>query len=175
MHSDKYKSNGIHTEEIKDQQSVISSLKDPFIHFGEGVKKLNRQQQHNNASESSSNIDLNDLRASQNHSIDRVLFGSPRINITPRQHQHTAEYDGFSQYDSEYQKKKLQRKHEDEKSHFCKNRIVELCYGQNGLIEFLDLLFTQFPQKSAVKQKFNYYFAIRKQLQDIENQIQSTL
>lgn len=43
MHSDKYKSNGIHTEEIKDQQSVISSLKDPFIHFGEGVKKLNRQ------------------------------------------------------------------------------------------------------------------------------------
>ena len=88
---------------------------------------------------------------------------------------HTAEYDGFSQEDSEYQKKELQAKHQRNKDRFSKNRIVELCYGQTGLIEFLDLLFTQFDQRRAVKCKFNYYFAVRKQLQAIEQQIQSEL
>mmetsp|Transcript_5266 Transcript_5266/g.7039 ORF Transcript_5266/g.7039 Transcript_5266/m.7039 type:complete len:81 (-) Transcript_5266:2573-2815(-) len=78
--------------------------------------------------------------------------------------QKTAEYDGFSQEDSDYQMQKLYEKRQRNKNRFCKNRIVELCYGQTGLIEFLDLLFTQFPQRRVVKCKFNYYFAIRKQL-----------
>ena len=63
------------------------------------------------------------------------------------------------------------QKRKKNKDRFAKNRIVELCYGQNGLIEFLDLLFTQFPKRSSVKAKFNYYFAIRKQLQEIEGEI----
>ena len=54
-------------------------------------------------------------------------------------------------------------------TYYSSNRIVELCYGLNGLIDFLDLLFTQFPNKRKVKSKFNYYFAMRKQLQAIEN------
>ena len=81
---------------------------------------------------------------------------------------HTAEYDGFSQEDSDYQISKLKQKHQKNKSRFSKNRIVELCYGQTGLIEFLDLLFTQFSHRRTVKCKFNYYFAVRKQLQSIE-------
>ena len=89
--------------------------------------------------------------------------------------QNTADYDDFSQNDTEYQKKKLQEKRRRNKDRFCKNRIVELVYGQTGLIEFLDLLFTQFPRRSQVKSKFNYYFAIRKQLQAIEKQIQDAL
>ena len=52
---------------------------------------------------------------------------------------------------------------------------MELCYGQTGLIEFLDLLFTQFSHRRTVKCKFNYYFAVRKQLQSIEQQIQTEL
>ena len=54
------------------------------------------------------------------------------------------------------------RQREENVSYFCHNRIVEICYGLNGLIDFLDLLFTQFPSKRQVKAKFNYYFALRK-------------
>jgi len=61
------------------------------------------------------------------------------------------------------------------KNHFCKNRIVELCYGSNGLLQFLDLMFTQFPDRRYVKLKFNYYFALRKQMQAIEQQIVTEL
>ena len=46
--------------------------------------------------------------------------------------------------------------------YFYKNRIVEICYGHNGLISFLDLLFTQFPTKDKVKNRFNYYFSLKK-------------
>ena len=52
--------------------------------------------------------------------------------------------------------------------YFASNRIVEICYGHNGLLDFLDLLFTQFPSKRQVKAKFNYYFALRKQITAIE-------
>ena len=51
---------------------------------------------------------------------------------------------------------------EENCAHFSSSRIVEICYGLNGLIDFLDLLFTQIPSKRQVKSKFNYYFAIRK-------------
>lgn len=56
------------------------------------------------------------------------------------------------------------KQREENTEHFSANRIVEICYGLNGLIDFLDLLFTQFPSKRQVKAKFNYYFALRKQI-----------
>ena len=43
-----------------------------------------------------------------------------------------------------------------------KHRVADFCYGKDGLIDFLDLLFDQFPTKSQVRDTFNYYFAIRK-------------
>ena len=67
------------------------------------------------------------------------------------------------------------RQREDNVNYFSSNRIVEICYGLNGLIDFLDLLFTQFPSRRQVKQKFNYYFAMRKQIQAIEQQVTEEL
>ena len=66
-----------------------------------------------------------------------------------------------------------QRQHNS--SYYCSNRIVEICYGHHGLILFLDLLFTQFPSKRQTKAKFNYYFAMRKQIASIEQHIQDEL
>ena len=59
--------------------------------------------------------------------------------------------------------------------HFSNHKIVDICYGQNGLIDFLQLLFAQFPDKKKVKSKFNFYFVMRKQLQSIEDQISTEL
>ena len=67
------------------------------------------------------------------------------------------------------------KQREENTEHFSANRIVEICYGLNGLIDFLDLLFTQFPSKRQVKAKFNYYFALRKQIQAIEQQVTDEL
>ena len=53
---------------------------------------------------------------------------------------------------------------ENNATYFSHNRIVEICYGHNGLIDFLDLLFTQFPTKRKGKSRFNYYFAMNKQI-----------
>jgi hypothetical protein len=63
------------------------------------------------------------------------------------------------------------KQRENNCDYYSQNRIVEICYGNDGLIDFLDLLFTQFPAKRKVKSKFNYYFAMRKQLQAIESDI----
>lgn len=49
---------------------------------------------------------------------------------------------------------------------------MEICYGHNGLISFLDLLFTQFPTKEKVKNRFNYYFSLKKQLEQIEENVE---
>jgi len=68
---------------------------------------------------------------------------------------------GEEGYDKEI-KEAFWQQREQNSVYFCANRIVELCYGLNGLVDFLDLLFTQFPTKRQVKGKFNYYFAIRK-------------
>ena len=64
---------------------------------------------------------------------------------------------------------------EDNRVYFSSNRIVEICYGLNGLIDFLDLLFTQIPTKRQVKSKFNYYFTIKKQIAAIEQQVLTEL
>ena len=45
-----------------------------------------------------------------------------------------------------------------------KHRITALTYGQGGLINFLDTLFTQFDYKVDIHKHFNYYFALKKQL-----------
>lgn len=149
--------------------------------FGDEIKRLNSDQFGAQAiiDETEEFLDMTDLRTSKNVSVGENVtpkaINKARFNAQPSMMQHTADYDGFSQEDSEYKKQKLTEKRKKNKDRFNKNRIVELCYGQNGLIEFLDLLFTQFPQRSSVKAKFNYYFAIRKQLQGIETQIQNKL
>ncbi len=43
-----------------------------------------------------------------------------------------------------------------------------MCYGTFGLLDFLDLMFEQFETRRQVRNKFNYYFTIRKQIQAIE-------
>lgn len=50
-----------------------------------------------------------------------------------------------------------------------------MCYGTFGLLDFLDLMFEQFETRRQVRNKFNYYFTIRKQIQAIETQINEEL
>lgn len=67
---------------------------------------------------------------------------------------------------------------QDENKATCdddKNRIAQMCYGTDGLLDFLDLMFMQFEHKRQVRMKFNYYFAIRKQIRAIESQIQEEI
>lgn len=50
------------------------------------------------------------------------------------------------------------------------NKITKLTYGKNGLITFLDHLF--FNINEGDKQKFNYYFALKNQINSIEKQFE---
>ena len=43
-----------------------------------------------------------------------------------------------------------------------------LVYGEHGLIDFLELLFMQFPSKKKVRRQFNYYFALKEQIKMTE-------
>ena len=48
------------------------------------------------------------------------------------------------------------------------NKIAKLTYGKNGLVTFLDHLFLNFSEGD--KSKFNYYFALKNQINTIETQ-----
>ena len=52
------------------------------------------------------------------------------------------------------------------------HRITALTYGAGGLLNFLDTLFTQLENKQEVHKHFNYYFALKKQIQELEEYVE---
>ena len=50
-----------------------------------------------------------------------------------------------------------------------KYRITALTYGTSGLLNFMDTLFTQLAARKQVHKQFNYYFALKKQLEEMED------
>jgi len=49
-----------------------------------------------------------------------------------------------------------------------KHKITALTYGTSGLLNFVDTLFTQLAARKQVHKHFNYYFALKKQLAELE-------
>ena len=47
------------------------------------------------------------------------------------------------------------------------NKIAKLTYGKNGLVTFLDHLFLDISDDN--KSKFNFYFALKIQINQLEN------
>ena len=56
-----------------------------------------------------------------------------------------------------------------------KHRITALTYGTSGFLNFLDTLFTQLSSRATVHKHFNYYFALKKQLEELEEQTDGPL
>ena len=61
-----------------------------------------------------------------------------------------------------YKKKNNLPENQENDEAVGQGRILELCYGRDGLIDFLELLFSQIPTKKDVKANFNFYYSLKR-------------